>query len=113
MAWSTSDRKSRLPADWPARRRAVLERCGGRCEVLRKDGSRCRDKATDVDHVNPGDDHGLHNLRGICSWHHARKSAREGVEARRELNSILYRKPETHPGIIPASQAKPTPNRGF
>lgn len=113
MAWATSDRKSRLPSNWAYLRKLVLERCGGRCEVLKKDGSRCRDKATDVDHVKPGDDHSLANLRGICSWHHARKSALEGVEAKRERDAILYRKPEIHPGIIPASQAKPLPNKGF
>lgn len=113
MAWATSNRKARLPSNWPALRAAVLERCGGRCEVLKKDGSRCRDKATEVDHVLAGDDHTLANLRGICQWHHARKSAREGVDARRALNAMLYRKPETHPGIIPASLAKPLPNKGF
>lgn len=113
MAWSSSDRKSRLPSNWLALRRTVLERCGGRCEVLKKDGSRCWDKATEVDHIQRGDDHSLVNLRGICSWHHARKSAQEGVEARRERNAILYRAPEKHPGIIPASQAKPLPNKGF
>lgn len=113
MAWATSDRKSRLPSNWKALRAAVMDRCGGRCEYLKKDGSRCRDKAVDVDHEIPNDDHSMSNLRGICDWHHKRKSAMEGVAARRELNAILYRKPETHPGYVPASQAKPTPNRGF
>lgn len=113
MAWATSNRKERLPSNWPALRRAVMDRCGGRCELLKKDGSRCRDKATDVDHVVAGDNHSLSNLQGICQWHHARKSAQEGVAARRALNEILYRKPETHPGIIPASQRNPPPNKGF
>jgi hypothetical protein len=114
MAWATSDRKSRLPSNWPILRQAVLERCGGRCEVLKKDGKRCRDKATEVDHVIAGDDHSLANLRGICAWHHARKSAREGVDAKRALNSILFRAPETHPGLIPEAKRKPPPiNKGF
>jgi 5-methylcytosine-specific restriction enzyme A len=113
MAWAGSDRKDRLPANWPALRRATLERCGGRCEVLKKDGSRCRDKATDVDHLVPGDDHSLGNLRGICAWHHARKSSREGVEARAERRAMLYRAPETHPGLIPKAERKPPPNKGF
>lgn len=93
-----------------------MERCGGRCEVLKKDGSRCRDKAVDVDHIQnnaSGGSDALSNLQGICAWHHARKSAREGVDARAALNAMLYRKPETHPGIIPAAQAKPSTNRGF
>lgn len=113
MAWSSSDRKSRLPANWPFLRKAVLERCGGRCEVLKKDGSRCRDRATEVDHIVAGDNHHASNLRGICTWHHARKSAMEGVEAKRKANEILYRAPETHPGLIPEGQRKPTPNKGF
>jgi 5-methylcytosine-specific restriction enzyme A len=113
MAWATSDRKDRLPPDWGKRRHQVLARCGGRCEVLKKDGSRCRDDATEVDHIVAGDSHELSNLRGICRWHHARKSALEGVAAKKALNEILYRKPETHPGVIPESQRKPTPNRGF
>jgi 5-methylcytosine-specific restriction enzyme A len=66
-----------------------------------------------VDHVIAGDDHSPSNLAGICEWHHARKSAREGVEARKALNEMLYRKPEVHPGIIPETERKPTPNRGF
>lgn len=81
--------------------------------MLKKDGSRCRDRATQVDHVIAGDLHEMSNLRGICEWHHARKSAREGVEARRKANEILYRAPEVHPGLIPEHQRKPTPNRGF
>ena len=113
MAWATSDRKSRLPANWPSLRAAVFERCKGRCEVLKKDGSRCYDRATECDHIKAGDDHSLENLRGICKWHHARKSAQEGVDAKRALNEILYRKPEIHPGILPLSQRKPPPNRGF
>lgn len=113
MGWATSDRKSRLPSDWPARRRAVLERCGGRCEVLKKDGKRCRDKATEVDHVIAGDSHELSNLRGICAWHHARKSSQEGVAARAARRATLYRTPETHPGLIPEAERKPTPNKGF
>lgn len=114
MAWAgTSDRKARLPSNWSSLRRAVMDRCGGRCEVLKKDGSRCRDNATDVDHVVAGDNNSMANLRGICAWHHARKSSQEGVTARRERREILYRKPETHPGILPPSQRKPPPNRGF
>jgi hypothetical protein len=113
MAWSTSNRKSELPPNWEALRREVLARCGGRCEVLKKDGSRCRDKARDVDHIQRGSDHRTSNLRGICQWHHARKSAQEGAAAKAELNSILYRAPEVHPGIIPPAQRTPPPNRGF
>lgn len=115
MAWSsnpTSDRKARLPSNWGSLREEVLQRCGRRCEVLKKDGSRCRDRATEVDHVIPGDDHRLSNLRGICAWHHARKSAAEGVAARAAARATLTRAPERHPGLLVKPVTPPT-NKGF
>ena len=113
MAWQgSSDRKSRLPANWRQLRAVVLERCGGRCEVVKKSGVRCWDKATDVDHIVAGDDHSLSNLRGICDWHHKRKSSQEGVEARRAKRSVLRREPEAHPGLLKVPLAPP-PNKGF
>ena len=111
-SWETSDRKSRLPANWTALRNATLRRCGGRCEVIKSNGKRCWDKATDVDHKVHGDNHDLSNLQGICTWHHRRKTARESVEARAELRAILTRPPEKHPGLISAPGIKP-PNKGF
>lgn len=82
MPWTTSDRRERLPSDWPTRRQVVLRRDGWRCVATMRDGDRCTEVATDVDHVRPGDDHSLGNLQALCRWHHGRKSAREGVEAR-------------------------------
>lgn len=79
---STPDRKSRLPDDWQARRKAVAERAGGRCEMRMANGSRCRDKGTDCDHVKAGDNHSLENLQWICTWHHRKKTAAEGNAAR-------------------------------
>jgi hypothetical protein len=105
MSWESSDRKSRLPADWPQLRRTVLDRCGGRCEVLKKDGSRCWDKATDVDHVRAGDDHSLENLRGICTWHHRRKSSAEGREAYAAKRQKRFREQPPHPGSTPRGGA--------
>ncbi len=96
-AWEGSDRAARLPRDWRERRAKVLERDGHRCTVLMRNGSRCRDRATEVDHIVPGDDHRLDNLRAICAWHHARKSSAEGNAARTRLSS--YREPERHPGL--------------
>lgn len=108
--WASSDRKSRLPADWPARRKAVLERCGGRCEVIKKNGKRCWDTATEVDHIIAGDDHS--QLQGICTWHHRRKSSREGNEAQAALRAQLKHPVETHPGII-QGPPRPPKNKGF
>ena len=97
MAWEGSDRASRLPANWPQLRAIVKRRAGGRCEERMRDGSRCRDRGTECDHVVPGDDHSLDNLRWICDWHHARKSSAEGNAARRRPTA--RRSPEPHPGL--------------
>lgn len=97
MAWEGSDRSSRLPKDWRQRRAAVLERDGHRCTVQMRDGTRCRDRATEVDHLVAGDDHRLENLRAICTWHHLRKSSGEGNAGRTRLTS--RRAPERHPGL--------------
>lgn len=112
MPWESSDRRERLPPNWEALRRAVFTRCGGRCEMKKKDGRRCWDKATEVDHIQRGDDNDLANLRGICSWCHRRKSSAEGHAAQQQLRSILNRPAEKHPGTIGAP-GTPPPNRGF
>jgi len=65
-----------------------------------KDGSRCTDKGTDVDHIKPGDDHSLDNLQLLCKWHHNKKSSREGNKARPRLSE--KRPKEAHPGLNPS-----------
>ena len=81
MAWSSSDRASRLPADWDERRAFVRARAGGRCEALLHDGTRCPAAGAECDHVEPGDDHRATNLQWLCSWHHKRKTQREAAAA--------------------------------
>ncbi|RKN09653.1 HNH endonuclease [Streptomyces radicis] len=101
MAWATSNRRQRLPDDWPTRRAAALRRDGFRCVALLADGERCTEPATDVDHIVPGDDHALTNLQSLCSWHHARKSAREGQAANRAKQRPSRRRPDKpHPGEV-------------
>lgn len=105
MPWETSNRRERLPVDWQARRKRVLERCGYRCEWMITREERCPEKATDVDHIKPGDDHSFRNLRGLCSKHHARKSSSEGWWARKRLieeSKQKFRKQETHPAYLNA-----------
>lgn len=99
MTWNTN-RKERLPPDWDARRAWVLERDGHRCVALLLDGTRCRARATDVDHIHRGDNHDPTNLQSLCEWHHDRKSAMEGVAARRPRERS-QRPPERHPGLLP------------
>lgn len=98
MAWQTSNRRRRLPKNWPHIRRAILERDHGQCQHVREDtGHRCLAPATDVDHINRGDDHRPSNLQALCAWHHKHKSAMEGghasAAARRRDNGF------THPGL--------------
>lgn len=101
--WQGSDRRSRLPENWPSLRKDTLKRDGYRCTHVHSNGKRCSGKATDVDHKVPGDDHSPENLQSLCSWHHRRKSATEGANAsnakRREIQNRL-RRVETHPGLL-------------
>lgn len=93
--WRGSNRRARLPKDWPTIRARILQRDGYRCTKLTSDG-RCPAAATDVDHVERGDDHRDVNLTSLCQPHHREKSAREGAQAvvRRTRDR------ETHPGLL-------------
>ncbi len=93
-SWARSDRRERLPADWPLRRGVVLMRCGHRCEA-EQHVPECDGVATDVDHVVRGDDHSYSNLQGLSHPCHKAKTAREGVAAR----ATTRRPPEAHPGL--------------
>ena len=76
-----STRRSRLPKNWSLIRARILRRDGLRC--YRPYPDICSDYATEVDHLVAGDDHRDSNLRAICRPCHQRKSALEGVAARR------------------------------
>ena len=97
--WANSNRRDRLPSDWKQLREKVISRAAHRCETKMKDGTRCTDKGTDVDHIVAGDDHSLTNLQLLCKWHHGKKSSREGNEARPRYTE--RRPKEAHPGITP------------
>lgn len=95
--WSGSTRRQRLPPDWQALRIAVLQRDGHQCTHIRDDGYRCTNQATDVDHITPGDDHSLPNLRAMCRAHHQRKSSSEGGKSMARVS--VKRRPEPPPGV--------------
>lgn len=97
MGWETSDRKSRLPANWSQLVKEVWRRDKGQCTWRLPSGARCPRRGADVDHIRPGDDHRMSNLRLLCTHHHAKKTAREGVFGRRKKPG---RAPEAHPGAI-------------
>lgn len=103
MAWEGSTRRQRLPDDWPKRRNAALKAANGKCEARMSGGRRCGWKATDVDHIEAGDDHSPANLQAICSWHHGRKSSGEGnaaKAAKRQQTADKFRRTEEHPGLL-------------
>lgn len=93
MAWSESTRAARLPPNWPRIRARILRR-DPLCKVC---GQRL---STEVDHIEPGDDHDETNLQGICSPCHAIKSAREGGRAAAARRISARRPPVPHPGLI-------------
>jgi 5-methylcytosine-specific restriction endonuclease McrA len=97
VAWVTSDRLERLPADWERRRTEVFRVKGTKCLIKWGDG--CQGEATDVDHIVHGDDHSLENLQPGCTWCHTRKSSAEGNAVRSMMRRRGKRQPERHPGM--------------
>jgi 5-methylcytosine-specific restriction enzyme A len=98
MTWQGNDRRDRLPPNWTAIRARVFALHGDICHVCGEAG------ADGVDHVQPGDDHRLANLRPIHHhgppYCHRGKSAQEGVAARAQLRLARYRPRERHPGAV-------------
>ena len=73
MNWSSSDRRSRLPDNWPALAAIVKRNARGRCQATHHaDG--CDGHGTEVDHITQGDDHSLGNLQALSTACHARKT---------------------------------------
>lgn len=93
MSWETSDRRERLPANWPEIRRGVLKDAGWRCQI-RLPG--CTSMATEVDHVRFRDE--TSPLQAACSHCHGKKSAMEGVAQRARLRAARKRPAPRHPG---------------
>src|SRR5690606_1828016 len=91
--WKGSNRSVELPPNWYSIRRRVLRRD----PACRVDG--CSSPSTEVDHIRPGHDHSESNLRGICSFHHRRKSSMEGVNQRAKLRKLRRRPEQRHPGL--------------
>lgn len=102
-AWEGSDRRERLPANWPELKLRVKNRDGWRCRKILPSGKRCpRGRATghrlEVDHKARGDDHSMGNLQSLCEHHHAKKSAQEGNKA--HWLPPASKRTEQHPGEI-------------
>jgi 5-methylcytosine-specific restriction protein A len=101
MGWETSDRRARLPKDWPKRRAETRRRANGRCEGISLRGERrwhvdeCNGVGTDCDHDKRGDDHSLSNLRWLSAECHKAKTQNEA-----RLPPKARPRPR-HPGVIP------------
>lgn len=95
-AWANSNRRSRLPSDWPAIRQRILRRDHGICQIATP--GLCTTVATDVDHIHAGDNHRDDNLQAACTPCHRAKSAAEGVQAR-AARPQRRRPTEAHPGL--------------
>ena len=111
MGWETSDRRQRLPRNWPAICKRVYSLYGGVCA-----NPDCDSRASEVDHIVPGDDHSLGNLQPLCGPHHREKTLREAHAANRqkqaELRALKKRPQESHPGSL-KRPAKPLTRRGW
>lgn len=99
MAWEGSTRRQRLPKGWARIRRRIIRRDGGVCTAIYSDGRKCDLPGTDVDHIEPGDDHTEGNLRLLCTWHHQQKSSSEGGTAAARTRARVERPRPTHPAV--------------
>lgn len=89
---------------WQQARAAALARDGHQCRAIEPDPAtraahRCTATATEVDHLEQGDDHSLPNLASLCSYHHRLKTQHEAAQAR--WKHRMRREPERHPGLLP------------
>ncbi|MFV8233066.1 HNH endonuclease [Mycolicibacterium fortuitum] len=97
MTWYSSDRRNGLPKNWPALRKRILERDNHLCQIQ---GPRCLVAASDVDHIQRGNDHAEDNLQSACSPCHLDKTSAESVARRKQLREARYRRPDRHPGAL-------------
>lgn len=100
--WQNSDRRDHLPPNWASLRKACFRRDGNRCTAKNAYGERCPEVAEECDHLGERDDHRLHMLTSLCSWHHGKKSGQQGAAARAKIirrNKQKFRRTEAHPGL--------------
>lgn len=117
MGWNSSNRKSRLPSDWSARRARVGRRDSWCCQAELASGFQCLEPGNQIDHINRfgGDDD--ENLQVLCEYHHKIKSSQEGVQARTErvvkAKQRLARDKEKAPWELPEGHVRKPNRRGY
>lgn len=115
MPWTTSNRRQRLPKNWNKLRSEVLAKAKYRCQGLDpvatppptttriwRRGHRwhhpaCDMRATDVDHINAGDDHELSNLQALSHACHTAKTTHENTLAKARMRAAAARERPPHP----------------
>jgi 5-methylcytosine-specific restriction enzyme A len=90
-------RTAPLPKDWASIRRGVLRRDAHRCTAILADGTRCKERATEVHHLGSPSDHRPEMLTAICEWHHKKETARQANANKKRITQ--RRQAEPHPGI--------------
>ena len=103
--WVNSDRRERLPSNWPVIRKKRLELDNYECQWWVKGKGKCGKPANQVDHKKPKtDDDRIECLQSLCEGHHKLKSAREGnaaYHAAINASKAKFRAPqERHPGSL-------------
>lgn len=96
MPWNTSDRLERLPSWWSKFTKDFLSKPENQKCKIKYEG--CQVEATEVDHIIPGDDHSPENFQPACERCHAKKSAKEGNEAKARMRALRLRPRDRHPG---------------
>lgn len=94
MPWSTSNRRTRLPADWTLRREAIRARALGRCEAV-CNGIRCHRPGSEAHHAGAVDDHD--DLVWLCADCHKVITLQEAARGRARMQSKARRPRERHP----------------
>lgn len=102
--WQNSDRRSHLPSNWRALREQRFRMDGYRCTAIDPNtDERCPEPAEECDHIGRRDDHRIHMLRSLCSWHHGQKTGRQGAaasNAARRSHHKKFRRTDDHPGLL-------------
>ena len=115
MPWTTSNRRQRLPTNWNKLRNKVLAKANYKCAGLDPDttpppSSReavegchrwhhpaCDMRATDVDHIDAGDNHEISNLQALSHACHTAKTAHENAAAKARIRAAATRERPPHP----------------
>jgi 5-methylcytosine-specific restriction protein A len=98
--WNGSNRRSRLPKNWPELVANTKRLAGGRCQAELPSGARCPRAGAECDHVEPGDDHSQANLQWLCKRHHQIKTIAEARTGYRKPRPPARKHPdERHPGL--------------